>query len=207
MAIRLGLCFVLILYSASGWTEAYYWVDDKGKRHYSDRVPAQESKRERKIIDDRGFTVETLPRQKTQAEVEAEQAALEAARKKQEQEAKQEAERNAYDSILLTTYQDVSEIEHARDDRLSLMEGSLLVAEQIHEDNKNRLQTLRDREKALMEKGRPVSNKLRAQIVDVIGRIRVYEQNILELKRQRDATAAKYQRDIDRFNELKSAAN
>ena len=46
----------------------FKWVDDEGKIHYSDRVPPQHSKRERREYDVSGRTVRVYERAKTPEE-------------------------------------------------------------------------------------------------------------------------------------------
>ena len=166
-----------------------------------------ETKRERTVIDDRGFTVETLPKQRTQAQIDTDAKAKAETDKQQQDEEKERAESAAYDNLLLTSYQDVAAIEHVRNDRLSLLDASMLVAIQTHADNTRHLIKLRDEQKVLLEQGKPVPAKLQKSMKSVISRIQNNEVNINELQRQKADTAEKYQRDIERFTILKSAAN
>lgn len=207
MPTRLLITLAFMLPSTCCWAGTYYWVDDQGKRHYSDRVPPQETKRERKIIDERGYTVNTLPAQQTAEEQKAKREAAAAAQRESDEARRQQSEKRAYDTLLLTTYEDVAAIERVRDDRLSLMDASILVTVQAHSDNHKRLLTLREEEKTHLNAGNPVPNKLRESLQDVLNRIKSNERNIQELQRQRDATKAQYQQDIERFTELKSASN
>ena len=210
MSLRLLSLFSALLLSSQisvSWAQTYYWVDENGKRHYGDRVPPKDSKRERKVIDERGYTVETLPSEQSQEQREAaaQQAAAEERRKQAEQTKKQEAA--SYDRILVSTYENVDQIKRARDDRLTLMDAGILVEVQAHADNQRRLVKYREQEKALLDKGKPVSGKLRENLDDTLRRIGINERNIAELRKQRAEVEAKYNKDIQRFETLTSAAN
>lgn len=207
MVTRLLLISILSLVSANCWADAYYWIDEDGKRQYSDRVPPKDSKHERQIINKRGYTVDTLPRQKTQSELDAEAKAQAEAEKQQYLERKRRAESAAYDTLLITTYESVADIEHARDDRLGLLDASILVEEEARADNSRRLTALIEQEQALLDQGKPISDKLRRNIATTKERISTNERNITELKRQRGEIEAKYNRDIKRYLELSSASN
>ena len=207
MVVRLLITLALILPSTLCWAGAYYWVDDQGKRHYSDRVPPKETKRERKVINDRGFTVSTLPAQKTAEEHKLKLEAQATAERERDEAHQKKTEQITYDTLLLTTYENVTAIERVRDDRLSLIDASILVTVQAHADNHKRLIALRGEEKMHLDAGNPVPNKLRKNLQDVIDRIKSNELNIQELQRQRSATNDQYQQDINRFTALKSAAN
>lgn len=210
MTLRLTAILSALLLSSpisTSWAETYYWVDENGKKHYGDRVPPKDSKRERKVIDERGFTVETLPSEKSQEQRQAEADRI-AAEKREKQAAQTEkAEAIAYDRILISTYEDVDQIKRARDDRLTLMDAGIQVEVQAQEDNQKRLMKFREQEKALLDKGKPVTEKLRMSMNDTLRRLAINENNIAELKKQRAEVEAKYNKDIERFTALTSAAN
>ena len=205
--MRLILAIALAFSSNLCWAEAYYWVDENGKRQYSDRVPPSQSQLERKVIDERGFTVQTLPKQQSEEEIAAAAAAKADAEKQAQEEKRQRAEDAAYDTLLRTTYEDVSDIERARDDRLTLLDASIQVEVQAKSDNNRHLGKLRDEERALLDSGKPVPKKLRKSLEATVSRITNNERNIAELKKQRASVEAEYNGNIRRYLELQSAAN
>ena len=91
----------------------YKWVDEQGVTHYGDRIPPEYATQEQHILNSRGIEVQHLEAQKSAEQLAAEdQAKLDA-----EQRAKR-------DKNLLNTYVSVQEIEHLRDQRLTLRVGS-----------------------------------------------------------------------------------
>ena len=209
MLTRLLIAFFLFLPMNFALAETYYWVDENGKRHYGDRVTPQDSKRERKVIDERGFTVKTMPAESEDRAQRQKEAAAKAAEEKRaaEKERALRAEQAAYDRALLTSYEDVDQIKQVRDDRVSLMDAGLQVEVEAHTNNQARLKKLRGQEEQLLSKKKPVPEKLSKDIADVERRLRINERNILELKDQRSKVEEKYNADIERYIELQSAAN
>ncbi|MFK8016769.1 MAG: DUF4124 domain-containing protein [Gammaproteobacteria bacterium] len=101
----------------------YKWVDDNGVTHYGDSVPADDSRRERAVLNDQGVKVEVLPRQKT-----AQELAVEAQRQRELQAKAQRAEKaRERDRILLDTYLSVDEIADLRDRRVLALEAQIGV--------------------------------------------------------------------------------
>ena len=84
----------------------YRWVDEDGVVHYGDSVPPEYSKQERQIVNDYGVEIDRLAREKTAAELSAEQEALALEQEKQRQaEAEMrraaEAQQPDYDKSLI----------------------------------------------------------------------------------------------------------
>ncbi len=121
----------------------YRWVDSKGKVHYSDQVPPEEAKHERKVIDESsGRTIETIERSKTQQELQ-ELKRLQAQMAEERKRAKIQADR---DRVLLLTYQSVSEIVAARNTKISTID---LAKEHAMDSRKSQIARLREiRQKA-----------------------------------------------------------
>ncbi|MGB1580252.1 MAG: DUF4124 domain-containing protein [Nevskiales bacterium] len=207
MVLRVLTVISLSLAALSAGAETYYWVDENGKRHYGDKVPPQESKRERKILNEKGYTVKTLSRQKTAEEIAAEQRAAEQAKEQAEAERQARIEQAKYDSILLTTYDDVEAIRKVRDDRVGLLDASIRLETETKSDNEALLAKQLEQAKPHEDKGKAVPAKLAQRIKETQTRIANNDKNIAELTRQRDEVKAKYDSDIERYEALQSPAN
>src|SRR3546814_6976413 len=75
------------------------WTDNQGHRACGDTVPPQYAKQQREVFDEQGRVRQVKPREKTEAEVAAEEAAARAA---DELAQKQQKQRD-YDRFLLRT--------------------------------------------------------------------------------------------------------
>lgn len=167
------------------------WTDEHGKRACGDHVPPQYANKERKVYDQRGIVVETQERQKTPEEIAAE--------KRQEQqraeEEKQRKEQAAYDRYLLQTFNAVSDLEKARDERLAMIDGRIGLAEKAVTNDEAALQSLREHEKPDAETREKIAQfeKSLAQNRDALA----------QLKANRQKVADKFAEDIARFRLLR----
>lgn len=178
------------------------WVDDQGNVHYGDAPPPSAAGKQRDILNEQGRKVGVIEKPKTEEE-KAEEA------RKAEQEAQQQkARRDAVqrDRYLVTTYKDEHEIMAARDERLRLLDLSIVnltkeIAVQEKEYDAMRAAAA-DQERA----GKPPSEDTKVRLA---GYERDLRANKADLKLREDERAASEQRfadDLQRFRELKGGA-
>jgi hypothetical protein len=180
-------------------TVAYRWVDEKGVVHYGDRIPAQDTEKERTILNREGVEVGKLDAQKTGAQI-AEQA-----RREQEQ-----ARLEQHDSFLLTTYTSAKDIEDLRDARLAELNGQHVAAEQYVLNLNSRLVSLQGR--AMLFKpysDRPEARKmpddLAENLVRTLSELRT-QRNTLDAKdKEVAAVRADFNSDVERYKKLRAA--
>ena len=175
----------------------YKWVDAQGITHYGDRIPPEYATQEQHVINAQGIEVQRLEAQKT-----PEQLALE------DQLKLEEAQRASRDKNLLNTYVSVQEIEHLRDQRLTLLSDQIKVTGQFLEILNGKLKKLRTtsmnfKPYSTDPKAPPMSDQVAEDLVRVGYDIRTQEENLRE-KRSEEATMGKeFESDIARFKELK----
>ncbi len=175
------------------------WTDENGRRACGDRVPPQYARQERKVYDDAGRVVQTLPRQKTPEEIEAEArraADLEARRRRA-------AEQAAYDRFLLTTFADVGELEKTRDNRLQTLDGRLNLARDTLRENRRGVEQLKGQIADVEEAGRKVPARLTRQLETFETAVEDNRRAVGKLREERDVIRDKFDRDIARYRELK----
>ncbi len=175
----------------------YKWVDEQGITHYGDRIPPEYATQEQHILNSRGVEVQHLEAQKS-----AEQLAA-------EDQAKIDAEQRAKsDKNLLNTYVSVQEIEHLRDQRLTLVSDQIKVTGQFLDVLNGKLKKLRAtsmifRPYSADPKAPPMPDQFAEDLVRVANDIHTQEENLRE-KRSEEATMSKqFENDIARFKELK----
>lgn len=181
----------------------YRWVDQDGKVHYSDSLPAEEIDRARRELSlktgsatgevERALTAE----QRAQAETANAQAASEA---KRAEDARQS------DSAMLAWYPTEQDLQHAFDERRALLEETL-KATRIGIDSQRAsfnalLVHAADQELA----GRPVD----AKTADSLKLLRGQIDGALEVQRRRESERAaldlEYQDTVARYRRLRDAA-
>jgi len=139
----------------------YRWVDSSGKVHYSDQVPPEEARHERKVIDESsGMTIETIERSKTQQELQ-ELKRLQAIRAEERRRAKEQEDK---DRVLLLTYQSVSEIIVARDTKLSTIELAKEHALDSRKSQLARLYEIRQKAADFERSSRPIPKSVLDEI-------------------------------------------
>jgi len=182
----------------------YRWVDSNGTVHYGDHVPPEYSKQERHIVNEHGIQVETLPAQKTENQL-AEEARLEALA---EAERRRAAELDQRDSILLSTYLSVDEIEALRNRRKELLDGQIRVTEIYLSNLREKLRKLQSDASRFQPynpdpNAPPIHDWLAKELSNTLNSILVYEKTLDDTRVQQTEIVAKFDKDIDRFKSLK----
>ncbi len=200
---RLAACVALAGLLAAGPVAAarlYKWVDEKGEVHYTDTPPPEAARHDRAILNEQGIPVKRIEGEKTPEELAAERrrrAALEARRRAEEA-------RRRHDRMLLATYATEADMVAARDEKIATLETLIRLTRQRIRKLETELERLR-REAAEHERaGRPVSEALRRRIRETRRQIRSNRAFIAAKRREQDAIRAQFERDIQRFRELKA---
>jgi|HubBroStandDraft_1064217.scaffolds.fasta_scaffold06663_5 hypothetical protein len=182
--------------SSSGHGVAYRWVDDQGVVHYGDHVPAQDTAKDRVILNSRGVEVGHLEAQRSAEQIAADERVRAAALKKKE-----------HDSFLLTTYTSVKDIESLRDLRLGQLRGQSAAAAQYVESLRSRLTSLQTR--ALAYKpytsrtdARRMPDDLAENLVRTVNELRVQSSAYAAKSAEESELRAQFQADIERYREL-----
>lgn len=188
----------LLTTTASQAERLFKWVDEDGKVHYSDRVPPNHSKQERKEYDARGRTVKVYERART-AEEKAEakrQVALEEEKKKQ---AKKQA---VHDRSLMATYSSEEDMMMARDGKLAAVDSLIQLTESRIESTETRLREYAEEAADYERSGKPMPSMLQEQINAARELITDNREFAQEKKREREEIAARFNADITRYHEL-----
>lgn len=189
---------------AAGDEKLYRWVDENGVVHYGDHVPPEYAKTERKVINEYGITVDTLPAQKTEEQL-VEQRRLEAlaeAERRRQQVVEQR------DAVLLSTYLSVEEIEALRNRRKELLDGQIRVTEIYLSNLREKLRKLQADASRFQPynsdpNAPPIHDWLAKELSNTLNSILVYEKTLDDTRVQQSEIVAKFDEDIDRFKHLK----
>src|ERR1700722_17845672 len=184
-------------WGASNSRKVYKWVDDQGVTHYGDQIPPEYASQAHGVINNQGIEVEHTDAQKTPEQLAAED--------QKKLDAQQRANR---DRNLLTTYGSVQEIEHLRDQRLSLISDQIKLKEQFLETlnvkmNKLKVTSSRYKPYSSDPKAPPMTDQLTEDLVRVGGDIRTQEENLRQKRTEQANMNQEFDGDIARFKELK----
>lgn len=197
--IGYSLLLPVLLASSHAYAERLFkWVDEEGNIHYSDRVPPQHSKHERREYDPRGKQVRVYERAKTPEE-KAEAARLAAI----EEEKKREAAKKAvHDRSLLATYSSEDDMLMARDGKLASVDALIQLTRSRIESTETRLREYAAEAAEFERSGKPVPNALQDQIKTARELITENREFVRQKEIEREGISAQFDADIARYREL-----
>lgn len=183
--------------SAAGTLQC--WTDEKGHRACGDRVPPQYAKQERDILNKQGIVVDKKDRQKTAAEIAADQQRKQAEADERDRRQKQ----SAYDQYMLQTFESVTQMQGVRDTRVQALDGRIKLAEKSVADTEKSLQDLKARVAEGEKTGKPdvraqkQVGEFEAALVDTL-------KSVAQLKKERAEVLSDFDRDARRYKKLRS---
>lgn len=182
----------------------YKWEDEDGNVHFSDSLPAEVAKerRKREIKSDSGHTEEVVDPpseaelEKRRKERQERQRRLERKRRRQEKQAER-------DRRLRRQYSSIDQIESDLEDRLGKIDAQISLREKRIKATEKRLEQQRDKA-ARMERS---NNRDPDEVYDAIDRLERslagHREYIEQKKAQKERLRKNFERDIERFRELK----
>ncbi|MDR0770766.1 MAG: DUF4124 domain-containing protein [Burkholderiales bacterium] len=202
IAKRMTGVFFLVLLLLAGTAVAappsggktYKWVDDKGVIHYSDKAPLEAVNREQTILDNQARTVRRIDA----APPESQRRLSEEGAEKQRLEQVQKDIAARKDRALLLSYFKEEDLDFARDRTLSLLAAQVEATNAV-------LSQLQTRHKNLLERretgGVLPEGELEKLESDIVARSAAIDRDL----REKESIYARYERDKQRWRELKEA--
>ncbi|HUF71701.1 MAG TPA: hypothetical protein VMR74_02260 [Gammaproteobacteria bacterium] len=195
--------FTLAAANASA-QEIRCWTDENGVRRCGDSVPPDQARHDREIFNNQGIRIRSEEGEITPEE----QAEIDRRRREEEDRlAAIEAQRR-YDQMLLDAYLTPDQIEGLRDRRLELMDSQFRITEIILRNLYRKLEGLeRDARRfspySDREDAPPIPQNLSTDIERTRSAIGIREQAMAEIRENQEEIRQAFQRDIDRFKQLK----
>lgn len=179
----------------------YKWVDENGRVRYGDSIPPQYARKSNQTLNEQGVVVGRKAAAKT-----PEQIAEEARVKAEQAEAERIRKEKAYqDRILLDTFTNEDEMVMTRDGKIEAIEAVIRVTKGRNEKLKQRLTELKQRAAYLERAGRPVPESLSKEISESRAQIADNLKYVQNRKQDQQKIRDKFEQDIRRFRELKTA--
>ncbi|QXP91897.1 DUF4124 domain-containing protein [Methylococcus capsulatus] len=195
----LALCVWLALVGAAP-AATYKWVDEAGRVHYSDRIPPEQSRQKRSLLDSQGRQVEVIEGAKSPAALERERAL----RHFREETARLIEEQRNLDGALLRTYASEEDMRLVLNDQILQSDASIHILEKYRSRHMDILRTQEKRAADMERQGQAVTPQLLKAIEDERRRIADYEEKIRILEDKKRSIADRFGRDIQRFRSLKA---
>lgn len=202
------ICYLLVLPALLTATTAlaermYKWVDENGQVHYTNQLPPEASKQERRVINNQGRTLKVYRAPRT-AEEKAEDkrlAELEARKEKLREQ------RRIHDRSLLATYSSQEDMLLARDGKLSSIESLIQLTDSRITSMQERLLLLSDEAAEYERSGKQLPAPLQQQIRNLREQISKNKEFSADKQLEMEDIRQQFDTDIKRFNELTSEAS
>jgi len=176
--------------------EMYRWVDQNGVTHYGDRVPPKTAKQRREVINEQGHIVSVREREAT-----TEERAAIAAREREKLAAEAATARQAqYDLSLTATYNSVTQLDAAYENRLAIIDGKIKSVNKTRVDIEAVLEPLYER-----AAGKNAEAGLDKRIKQTEKRLREQKAVIARLEADRNEIISRHDTDRERFLALTGA--
>lgn len=178
----------------------YKWVDENGQIRYGDRIPPQYARKSNETLNQQGITIDRKEAAKTPEQIAAAQR-LEKARQAAE---RVQQEKDRKDRILLDTFTNEDEMVLTRDGKIEAIEAIIRVTNGRTEKLKLRLSELKTRAANIERSGKPVSEKLNAEISEIRQQIAQNFSYVKSRNSDQQLIREQFEVDIARFRELQA---
>lgn len=195
------LLLVLVLLAGDAQAATYRWVDDQGRVHYGDTLPAQAPRKGSTELSKQGNVVRHREGWMTPEERRANDA-LQAQKTRDEREAQDRARR---DRALLATYTSEAEIDLMRDRNVEQEELAIRSIEGQLKPAHARVDQLRAQAARVTATGRPLSVDLQQNLAQAEAALARLNDSIALRRRIIQDLRARADADKSRFRELTEA--
>jgi len=194
---KLWLTAALVLVCSSAWADGRIvkWVDEKGVTHYGDSVPAQYSGRDNSELDRQGRVV----KRNKAGDSKTNKAIVEGA--------KVSVEQQRHDSALLAAFTTEQEFDLARDRNLQMDEAAVQGLNQRMGSAKDHLAATKKIADGFNQHKKPVPDYVTQDLKENQNEIAKIATQIAERQQSMDATRQRFEKDKQRFIELKRDPN
>lgn len=203
MTMRLwSFLLIMLAVTQPAWAKMYKWVDEQGKTHYGDTVPAQYAGQGNTELSKRGMVIKKTDAALTD-EQRREKDEVQAHQKVEAQKAL-EAERR--DKALVNTYTSEKEMNLARDRNLQAVDAIIKTTQARIRSVQSKLDGQRQQAAGFSARNKAVPEDIANEQKETERELR-HLQDTIKLKQQEQADiTAKFEADKQRFRELMGTA-
>lgn len=186
----------------------YKWVDEDGNVRYSDRLPQQQTSKEHQQLNSQGIVLNSTDAAKPPEEAATEAEAKRKLEAEQLEAARIKAVQDRKDLVLTMTFASEAEIEHARDNRIEVIDSVIRLIETNIESTQKKLDNIKKSATlTYTSKGKEIPGGVAQKIEHFERKIESRNSQMEAKVREKDKMRAKYEADLERFRVLKSASN
>ncbi len=175
------------------------WVDENGVTHYGTSIPPQYVDQAHEELNERGFSIKRVDRAKTPEEI-ARERELEALRREQQRIVE---EQRARDRILLNLYRTEDDLILVRNGKLAQIDAQIRLKKAHIEQLRRQLSKWQAQAAARERKGLKPTAKQQENLRNIQQQMENTYAGIVEREADKKRITAQYQRELDRFRQLK----
>ena len=200
---RLTSFFYMLCISSSVLANTYKWVDEHGKTHYGDTIPAQYAGQGTSEMDKKGLIIKKTPAALSPDQRKAQEDALAS----QKVEALKVMERSRKDKALLNTYSNEQEIDMARDRNLQQIDLATQSDQVRQKSAQTRLTKFRNQSYDLIRSKKAVPAELKHDIEDAEKEVAQINAVLRQHLQNKEAARTRFEGDKNRYRDLTQATN
>ena len=200
---RLTAFFYMLCISSSVLANTYKWVDEHGKTHYGDTIPAQYAGQGTSEMDKKGLIIKKTPAALSPDQRKAQEDALAS----QKVEALKVMERSRKDKALLNTYSTEQEIDMARDRNLQQIDLAAQSDQVRQKSAQTRLTKFRNQSYDLIRSKKAVPAELKQDIEDAEKEVAQINAVLRQHLQNKEAARSRFDGDKTRYRDLTQATN
>ncbi len=190
---------MLISLSASAFSGGLFrWTDAHGRVHYSDSVPAKAAQGGHDVITQEGYILQEIEPRKTALQLQAERKR--AVEKEEVRRAKMA--QDLRDTVLLSTFSSVEELDQIRDQRLQTLGARINIAQRNLLQREAKVDRWKLKRDELKIAGKTVPMQLNDNIQRLSDQAIQTRDKIIRLYASREEINERFRKDRARYVEL-----
>ncbi len=178
--------------------EYFRWKDNNGNTQYGDQVPAEDVDNGRVKVNEGGQVVEKI----SPARTPEEQRRFEEQQRIAKLERQRKEEQEAYDRVLLATFNSPEEIIEVRDERINLIEQSINLSRERLRKQQKELVKLNDSRNRFIDRDMEPPEWIEKNELKVLSRIAGIEEYIRDKGLEKEKLRISFGEDLNRYKEL-----
>lgn len=201
--LKLTYFLSMLCFSSTVLANTYKWVDEHGKTHYGDTIPAQYAGQGTSEMDKKGLIIKKTPAALSPDQRKAQEDALAS----QKAEALKVMERSRKDKALLNTYSTEQEIDMARDRNLTQIDLAAQSDQVRQKSAQTRLTKFRNQSYDLIRAKKAVSAELKQDIENAEKEVAQINATLRQHLQNKEAARTRFEGDKTRYRDLTQATN
>lgn len=198
-------CVLIFCFTATVEAKKLYrWTTEAGEIYYSDRVPPDQTKHQRVILDSQGIKVGSVEQAKSREQLVLEFQKEQALEKLRAEQRKLIAVQETKDRILLRTFSTEGDITLARDNKLESIDVAIQILRTIVVRTKKQLGSLQKRAANIERQGKKIAERLEEDISISRHKLSTHYSNIISREQEKELIFSQFDKDMGRFRDLKN---